>query len=146
MPSRIRPLLSEFLEVMLLVTAPATFMLNSRAPQKRVDEHCETTAQLRSILDPDLIEQEINQKVFDPTGLFRTISAILKSHCAPMRDKAIDAMVDVALRPGAPGKEKTFKAIKGLRMCLDILELMKLVCDLTGCLSYFYLMVSLGHG
>jgi len=128
MPSRIRPLLSEFLEVMLLVTAPATFMLNGRGPQKRVDEHCETATQLRSILDPALIEQEITQNVFDPTGLFKTISSILKANCAPMRDAAIDAMLSVALSPSMPGKERNFKAIKGLRMCLEILELMKLVC------------------
>jgi hypothetical protein len=133
MPSRIRPLLAEFLQVMLLVIAPAPFILNTRIPQKRVDEHSETTTHLRSIFDPDLIEQEIKQNVFDPSGLFYEISNILKTHCAPMRDKAIDNMLKVALRPGASGKEASFNVIRGLRVCFDVLELMKLVCEFNVC-------------
>ncbi|KAG1745915.1 T-complex protein 11-domain-containing protein [Suillus paluster] len=65
-------------------------------------------------------------ELFDPSGLFIVIGQTLKSHCAPMRDRAVDAMVEAAkaCAPGCSGSKAD--AVKAVRVCLDILELMKL--------------------
>ncbi|KAG8724535.1 hypothetical protein FRC09_017433 [Ceratobasidium sp. 395] len=57
--------------------------------------------------------------VFDSRGVFRTLGAVLKQHCAPMRDRAVEMMVTVAARPGG--------GVRAVQMCLEILELMKLL-------------------
>jgi hypothetical protein len=130
-PSRIRPLLSEFLEVLLSVIQPLASIsgmyVNPDTFQVQMREHAAQAAYLRSIFDADLIEQEMRHGLFDPSGLFRTIGDTLKSHCAPMRDRAVEAMVAVAesCAPGGTGGKSD--AVKAVRMCMDILELMKLV-------------------
>ena len=124
MPSRIPGLLSEFLEVLLLVIQPLSTIsgvyVNPSAVKDQMQEHAAQAGYLRSIFDPTLIEQEIKRGVFDPSGLFIAIGNILKSHCSPMRDRAVDQMVQVAQRPG-------IEAFKAVRLCLELLELMKLV-------------------
>ena len=124
MPSRIHGLLSEFLEVLLLVIQPLSTIsgvyVNPSVVKDQMQEHAAQAEYLRSIFDPSLIEQEIKRRVFDPSNLFAAIGEILKSHCSPMRDRAVDQMVQVAQRPG-------IEAFKAIRMCLELLELMKLV-------------------
>lgn len=124
MPSRIPGLLSEFLEVLLLVIQPLSTIsgvyVNPSAVKDQMQEHAAQAEYLRSIFDPVLIEQEIKRGVFDPSNLFAAIGEILKSHCSPMRDRAVDQMVQVAQRPGT-------EAFKAIRLCLELLELMKLV-------------------
>jgi hypothetical protein len=131
MPSRIRALLSEFLEVLLSVIQPLASMsgiyVHPNTFKSQMQIHAEQASYLRSIFDPELIEQELQHGVFDPSGLFRVIGETLKSHCAPMRDRAVESMVEVAesCAPGRGGGK--IEAIRVVRQCLDILELMKLV-------------------
>ncbi|KAG7443077.1 uncharacterized protein BT62DRAFT_1078806 [Guyanagaster necrorhizus] len=130
MPSRIRPLLSEFLEVLLLVLQPLSSIsgmyVNPGSFKSQIQEHTAQASHIRSIFDPSLIEQELKHRVFDPSGLFRAIGSTLKAHCAPIRDQAVEGMVEAAeaCKPGCQiGKGDPMKAI---RLCMDILELMKL--------------------
>jgi hypothetical protein len=131
MPSRIRCLLSEFLEVLLSVIQPLSSLsgmyVNPNTFQSQMQEHAAQAAYMRSVFDPDLIEQELKHKLFDPSGLFQTIGHTLKSHCAPMRDRAVDAMVAVAQSCAPGGGGSKTDAVRAVRMCMDILELMKLV-------------------
>ncbi|KAI6039325.1 T-complex protein 11-domain-containing protein [Pisolithus marmoratus] len=129
-PSRIRLLLTEFLEVLLFVIQPLTGISDAYAHpstlQPQIERHAAQAAHLRSVFDPDLIQQELQHDLFDPSGLFVVIGQTLKSHCAPMRDRAVDAMVEVAKRCAPGGGGTKADAVKAVRMCLDILELMKL--------------------
>ncbi|KAG9127109.1 hypothetical protein FRC07_000613, partial [Ceratobasidium sp. 392] len=93
LPSRIPPLVNELCQVLHSVVHSAT-------------------------ADAALIAQELRHGVFDSRGVFRTLGAVLKQHCAPMRDRAVEMMVSVAARPGG--------GVRAVRMCLEILELMKL--------------------
>lgn len=130
MPSRIRHLLTEFLEVLLFVIQPLTSICGTYANpatlQTQIEQHAAQAAHLRSLFDPELIQQELHHQLFDPSGLFIVIGQTLKSHCAPMRDRLVDAMVEAAkaCAPGCGGSKAD--AVKAVRMCLDILELMKL--------------------
>ena len=158
MPSRIRPLLSEFLDLLLCVIQPLSGIsgyVNPNTLQVQMQQHAAQAARLRSVFDPELIEQEIRHGVFDPSGLFEAIGQVLKgvsivnflcwrkfesflffvlsAHCAPMRDQAVEVMVEVA-RSCAPGGTGTkADAVRAVRICLDILELMKLVIILLLC-------------
>ena len=131
MPSRIRRLLTEFLEVLLLVIQPLSSIsgmyVNPDTFKAQMQEHTAQAAYIRSIFDPALIEQELKHEVFDPSGLFRAIGNTLKGHCAPMRDRAVETMVQAAqaCAPGGTGTKQD--AVKAVMMCMEILELMKLV-------------------
>ncbi|KDQ09864.1 hypothetical protein BOTBODRAFT_178606 [Botryobasidium botryosum FD-172 SS1] len=149
MPSRIPPLIAELLEVLLSVISPAHPPSPSTAsaplpspngpapapaPVSTAAAAVSTTsssssaqtnlahAALRAALDPVLISQELSHGVLDPASLFRYIGDTLKCHCAPMRDCLVERMVEVASTEGV-GKRG---AVKALRMCFEILELMKL--------------------
>lgn len=81
MPSRIRPLLIEFLDLLLCVIQPLSGIsgyVNPSTLQAQMQQHATQAARLRSVFDPDLIEQEIRHGVFDPSGLFQTIGEVLK--------------------------------------------------------------------
>jgi hypothetical protein len=81
MPSRIRPLLSEFLDLLLLVIQPLSGISGYVSPntlQAQMQQHAAQATRLRSVFDPDLIEQEIRHGVFDPSGLFQAIGQVLK--------------------------------------------------------------------
>jgi hypothetical protein len=82
---------------------------------------------LNDVLDVDLIMQEVEHNAFNPVGTFALIGEILKDHCAPMRDAAIDDMVAFAGRCSSGPKSEIVRAI---RACFEILELMKLVRNL----------------
>ncbi|ESK95001.1 sok1 protein [Moniliophthora roreri MCA 2997] len=129
-PSRIRPLLSEFLEVVLLVIQPlqsiSSMYVNPDSFKAQMEEHSIQANYIRSIFDPALIEQELRHDVFDLASLLRVIGATLKGHCAPMRDQAVEAMVQSAeaCKPGGRGTKAD--AVNAVRACMDILELMKL--------------------
>ncbi|CAO1633081.1 unnamed protein product [Sympodiomycopsis kandeliae] len=68
-------------------------------------------------LDPTLISQQLQHGVLNVAELVQFVASILKLHCAPVRDELIDQMVDLAQR-GEIGQS--------LRMCFEILEVMKL--------------------
>lgn len=130
-PPRLRALLNEFLEVLLHVIQPLSMLsgpyVNPDFLHGSIQEHTEQAKHIRSLFDPDLIEQELKHGVFDPSGLFQVIGATLKAHCAPMRDHAVDSMVEAA-KACALGRNATKRdAVKVIRNCLEILELMKLV-------------------
>ncbi|KAJ7069816.1 T-complex 11 [Mycena amicta] len=128
MPSRIRALLDEFLQVLLLVIQPLSTVAGAPASPTAAQqaEHLAQAAYIRSVFDPALIEQELKHKLFDPSSLFRAIGLTLQGHCAPMRDHAVELMVQLA-QTCAPGGDGTKSdAVRAVRMCLDILELMKL--------------------
>lgn len=130
-PSRIRDLLNEFLEVLLLVTQPLTSIpgayVTPSTSQTQIEEYAKQAAHIRSLFDPALIEQELKHNLFDPSGLFRSIGLMLQGHCAPMRDQAVEIMVQAA-QLCEPGRGSTkAEAVNAVRMCLNILELMKLV-------------------
>ncbi|KXN88247.1 Protein SOK1 [Leucoagaricus sp. SymC.cos] len=129
-PLRVRALLDEFLEVLLHVIQPLSMLsgpyVNPDVLQVPIQEHTEQAMHIRSLFDPDLIEQELKHGIFDPSGLFQVIGATLKAHCAPMRDHAVDSMVEAAkaCAPDSNGSKRD--AVKVIRNCLEILELMKL--------------------
>ncbi|KAJ3895434.1 T-complex protein 11-domain-containing protein [Lentinula edodes] len=129
-PSRIRPLLSEFLEVLLLVIQPlqsvSGMYVNPDSFKAQMEEHSTQANYIRSIIDPALIEQELRHNLFDLSSLLRAIGVLLKGHCAPMRDSAVEDMVRAAetCKPGGPGTKA--EGVNALRTCLEILELMKL--------------------
>lgn len=94
-------------------------------------------AQLMSTLDPDLLLQELDHGVLDVYALFRFLGDSLKGHCAPMRDALVESMVSIVV--------DSEEIVRGIRMCFEILEWMKLVGhDLTSivrrkCLDLFHL-------
>ncbi|KAG8733535.1 hypothetical protein FRC11_005457 [Ceratobasidium sp. 423] len=103
----------------LLSRATSSRALPSRIPPL-VNELCHV---LQSVVhsasaDPTLIAQELRHGVFDSRGVFKNLGSVLKQHCAPMRDRAVEMMVAVAARPGG--------GVRAVRMCFEILELMKL--------------------
>ncbi|KAG2010203.1 hypothetical protein CC2G_013044 [Coprinopsis cinerea AmutBmut pab1-1] len=129
-PPRVPSLLTEFLEVLLLVIQPLSSIsgiyVNPNTFKAQMQEHSAQAAYIRSLFDPALIEQELRRNLFDPSGLFRTIGETLKGHCAPMRDRSVEAMIRVAEQCGSGPKKSARDAIKAIRMCMEILELMKL--------------------
>jgi hypothetical protein len=137
MPSRLRPLLAELLEVLLSVIQPlpstsSGFYMQHpttsvSGQQHQAQQHAVQATLLRSVLDSDLIEQELKHGLFDPSGLFRVIGETLKCHCAPMRDRAVETMVQIAQTCAPGGGGTKADAVKALRMCFEVLEFMKLV-------------------
>jgi hypothetical protein len=87
------------------VTVPATPMS---------DEH----TLVAQCLDPSLIMQQLHHGALDVASLISRLGAILKQHCAPMRDSLIDNMVSTVMQHG--------DVTRSLRQCFEILELMKL--------------------
>lgn len=130
MPSRIPGFLCEFLEVLLLVVQPLSDLTDLSAERgainTEVHHHSSQATYIRSILDPVLIEQEIKRGVFDPSGLLQTVGYALKDHCAPMRDSAVDEMIQVA-KSCQGEKISPSSAFEAFRMCMELLEVMKLV-------------------
>lgn len=108
----------------LVSTSPQSGRISIQQRQKQQQEQAQA---LRAVLDVDLIEQEMKHGLFDPSGAFEVIGQILKSHCAPMRDPAVDAMVQLATTcvPGGGGGKA--EAVRAIRECFELLELMKLV-------------------
>ncbi|RDX53333.1 Tcp11-domain-containing protein [Lentinus brumalis] len=133
-PSRIRPLLHELLEVLVSIiqpmqqpsTRPPELLFPPPPQHPQFQQNIAHVAHLRQLLDPELIQQEIDHGLFDPSGVFQAIGDIIRCHCAPMRDAAVDQMVALA-RSCAPGGAGTkLDAVRAIRMCFEIMELMKL--------------------
>lgn len=131
-PSRIRPLIVELLAVILTVILPSPVRVCTGGHyrtmfRKLCPGHVAQVQLIREGLDPDLIVQELTHGLFDPSGLFVAIGDALKCHCAPMRDAMVDAMVTMA-QLCAPGKGGgIFEALRAIRMCFELVEIMKLV-------------------
>ena len=139
-PSRLRPLLSELLEVLVSIIRPVVLRPQGLClhpgllpPQEQNESH---VAYLRSILDADLIQQEIEHGVFDPSGVFKAIGDIMRCYCAPMRDQAVNQMVALADSCSPGGAGNMSEAVRAIRLCFEILELMKLVRKLDSGLPF----------
>jgi hypothetical protein len=76
-------------------------------------------------LDMPLLMQQVRKGVLDLVGLSTWLADLLKMHCAPMRDKEADKMVE-EIRTGYAHQDMA-KVIDGLRTLFGILEMMKLV-------------------
>jgi hypothetical protein len=71
-------------------------------------------------LDEKLIMQEVNMQMFDFTTKAEWLSELLKTHCAPMRDRMIDGMLDLI-------RKRDSRCIaQGLCELFAVLEAMKL--------------------
>lgn len=77
-----------------------------------------------SVLDPELLVQQLRQCVLDFSALANWLSMIFKAHCAPMRDSWVDQMV-ARIEDGVKSKSSQ-RIVEGLRMMFAILEAMKL--------------------
>ncbi|KAI0345793.1 Tcp11-domain-containing protein [Trametopsis cervina] len=149
MPSRLKPLLTELLEVLVSIIQPvveprpsAPVPATSTPPpttpsapltalhpvllHPHYQQNASHVSYLRSILDIDLIQQEIGHGLFDPSGVFQAIGDIIRCYCAPMRDHAVDQMVGLAKSCGPGGTGTKNDAVRAIRMCFEIMELMKL--------------------
>ncbi|KAI8360130.1 T-complex protein 11-domain-containing protein [Mortierella sp. GBAus27b] len=109
-------LIEELREILLtLIYRPGAQAVNpDGTPQVSPEQ-----ALLMSTLDPDLLMQELDHGVLDVHALFRFLGDRLKGHCAPMRDALVESMVNIVV--------DFDEIVRGIRMCFEILEWMKLV-------------------
>lgn len=115
-PNLLPKLIDELREI-LLSLLPVPPPQDGKGPQPPNPER----VLLASTLDPELLLQELDHGVLDVHGLFRYLGDSLKGHCAPMRDAFVESMVSAVVQSG--------EIVRGIRMCFEILELMKLVSD-----------------
>ncbi|KAF9283266.1 hypothetical protein BGZ74_001952 [Mortierella antarctica] len=112
-PNLLPKLIDELREI-LLSLLPVPPPQDGKGPQPPNPER----VLLASTLDPELLLQELDHGVLDVHGLFRYLGDSLKGHCAPMRDAFVESMVSAVVQSG--------EIVRGIRMCFEILELMKL--------------------
>jgi hypothetical protein len=82
-------------------------------------------ASVKEQLDVSMIMQQIRQGVCNFVSMAHWMACILKSHCAPIRDRWVDRMVE-KIEEGAE-TSSTAALVEGLRQLFGILEAMKLV-------------------
>lgn len=117
-----------------------TYVIGSAAPERN-----SPLTQLLSNIDILFIDHELRHGLYDPKGLFILMGQLLKAHCAPMRDGKVDIMVAVAkgdlnpsglfgphfstseFLPFTDKQRSVRRTIASLRLCFEILEVMKLV-------------------
>ncbi|GLA27173.1 Tcp11-domain-containing protein [Aspergillus phoenicis ATCC 13157] len=75
-------------------------------------------------LEVTLLMQQIQKGVLDMVGVASWLAALLKTHCAPMRDEWADKMVK-QIRSGSES-QNSHQIVEGLRTLFAILEAMKL--------------------
>jgi hypothetical protein len=80
-------------------------------------------------LEVPLLMQQIRKGVLDMVALATWMAALLKTHCAPMRDEWADRMVE-QITEGSQSQEPK-EIVNGLQTLFAILEAMKLVRDST---------------
>lgn len=76
-------------------------------------------------LEVALLMQQIQKGVLDMVGVAKWLAALLKTHCAPMRDEWADRMV-TQITSGSQSQD-SFEIVRGLQTLFAILEAMKLV-------------------
>ncbi|KAF9578877.1 hypothetical protein BGW38_005112, partial [Lunasporangiospora selenospora] len=117
-------LISELREILLSLlpdlsqAAPPASQDGAKAGQRPPPPANPERTLLCSTLDPELILQELDHGVLDVHGLFRFLGDSLKGHCAPMRDALVESMVNIVVDQD--------EIVRGIRMCFEILEWMKL--------------------
>ncbi|KAL4906490.1 hypothetical protein BDW74DRAFT_133446 [Aspergillus multicolor] len=75
-------------------------------------------------LEVPLLMQQIQKGVLDMVGIARWLAALLKTHCAPMRDEWADSMVK-QITSGSQSQNAA-EIVRGLQTLFAILEAMKL--------------------
>lgn len=80
-------------------------------------------------LDVPLMMQQIRKGVLDLVALTHWLAALLKTHCAPMRDEWADRVVEQVTLGCA--NQDFRQIVSGLQTLFATLEAMKLVCNLT---------------
>ncbi|PLN75488.1 putative camp-mediated signaling protein Sok1 [Aspergillus taichungensis] len=75
-------------------------------------------------LDVALLMQQIQKGVLDMVGVAQWLAALLKTHCAPMRDEWADRMVE-HISVGSQSQD-SMEIVRGLQTLFAILEAMKL--------------------
>ncbi|KAL4755260.1 hypothetical protein BDW72DRAFT_164465 [Aspergillus terricola var. indicus] len=75
-------------------------------------------------LEISLLMQQIQKGVLDMVGIATWLAALLKTHCAPMRDEWADSMVN-QITSGSQSQNAT-EIVRGLETLFAILEAMKL--------------------
>jgi hypothetical protein len=80
-------------------------------------------------LEVPLLMQQVRKGVLDMVALATWMAALLKTHCAPMRDEWADRMVE-QITKGSQSQEPK-EIVNGLQTLFAILEAMKLVRDST---------------
>lgn len=128
LPSRIVPLVQELRDILLALLpsagSPQGQTSPSRTPSKLSNAGTATSQMIIDTLDPIFIAQEVAHGVLDVCSLAAFFGQIIKSHCAPMRDEIVELMVRTIKKGGQTNDMSTVSS--GLRMCFEILELMKL--------------------
>ncbi|ORY83598.1 T-complex protein 11-domain-containing protein [Leucosporidium creatinivorum] len=121
LPSRIPPLIHELRSILLsLLPAPSSSPPSSptsASPSASTTSANSSRDQVMETLDPVFLAQQLERGILDIGSLARFLGSTLKMHCAPMRDGLVDEMVKACEGEGV---------VRGLRMCFEILELMKL--------------------
>ena len=74
-------------------------------------------AEISEWIDVKLVYQQLNYGVFNPFSTIENLGAIMKRHCAPIRDNAINSMIEIS---------KSGDFSKTLQELFQTLELMKL--------------------
>ncbi|KAK4051707.1 Protein SOSEKI 1 [Microbotryomycetes sp. JL221] len=118
LPSRIPSLIHE-LRAIILSLLPSHTSSSSSTPiwTPSAPSDAVTREQIFDSLDPAFLSQQLSRGVLDVGNLATFLGQTLKMHCAPMRDALVDDMVEACTGDNV---------VKGLRMCFEILELMKL--------------------
>ncbi|KKK20019.1 hypothetical protein P175DRAFT_0496460 [Aspergillus ochraceoroseus IBT 24754] len=75
-------------------------------------------------LEVALLMQQIQKGVLDMVGVAKWLAALLKTHCAPMRDEWADRMVE-QITTGSQSQDSS-EIVRGLQTLFAILEAMKL--------------------
>lgn len=121
MPSRIGPLVLELRNILLslLPSPPPASLSATNSTQAQSTEDHILSQVLMKVMDPSLLESRVERGELEIGELMSFLGETLKLHCAPMRDRLVDAMVSTCVNNS--------ELAKGLRMAFEILELMKLV-------------------
>ena len=82
-------------------------------------------------LEVPLLMQQIRKGVLDMLTLATWLAALLKTHCAPMRDEWADCMVE-QIKKGSQSQDPR-EIVNGLQTLFAILEAMKLVSCIPNC-------------
>lgn len=139
-PSRVGPLIEELREVIYAVIMPppppirirhggSTSHQPTSPTQPRRMAACDPTevAWLREAFDAPLIEQQLRHGVFDPSKLLSAASNLLREYCASARDPIVDTIMGIAKKCATKTEGTLVDALAGIRLCFDLLELMRLV-------------------
>lgn len=81
-------------------------------------------SQILDVMDGSLIKQQIEKGVFDLAGIVEWFGALLKGHCAPMRDQWVDRMLH-KMRACDAGREAQ-AIVETMKDLFGILEAMRL--------------------